>query len=341
MFFRFENINALYLLLLIPVLIVIFIIIQLVRKRSIKQFGHIEVLKELMPDASGSRPIIKFILLIFAFVALIFTIARPQFGSKLKEVKRKGVEIMIALDVSNSMLAEDIKPNRLERAKRAIANMVNKLDDDKIGLIVFAGDAYVQVPITTDYISTKMFLNSINPSIVPKQGTAIGEAINLAVRSFSTESELSKAIIIITDGENHESDAVEAAKIANEKGIIIHTLGMGLPQGAPVPIKGYNNYLKDRQGATVISKLNEQMLQQIAAAGNGAYIRANNSETGLNTLFKEINKLEEKEIETKVYSDYEDHFQLIAGLALFFIILEILILERKNKLLKNIKLFKI
>ncbi|MFC2138228.1 VWA domain-containing protein [Bacteroidota bacterium] len=341
MFFRFENIEALYLLLLIPVLIIVFIIIQLSRKRSINQFGQPELLKELMPDASLSRPILKFIVLLFALSALIFTIARPQFGSKLKEVKRRGVEIMIALDVSNSMLAEDIKPNRLERAKRAIANMVNKLDDDKIGLIVFAGDAYVQVPITTDYISTKMFLNSINPSLIPKQGTTIGAAIDLATRSFSTESELSKAIIIITDGENHESDAVEAARAASEKGIIVHTLGMGLPQGAPVPIQGYNNYLKDRQGNTVISKLNEQMLQQIAVAGNGAYIRANNTETGLNTLFNEINKMEEKEIETKVYSDYEDHYQLIAGIALFFILLEIFILERKNKFLKNIKLFKI
>ncbi|MBN2519269.1 MAG: VWA domain-containing protein [Bacteroidales bacterium] len=340
MFFRFEHNEFLYLLILLPLLIMVFIIVQYSRKKAIKRFGNPELLKELMPDASQFRLAFKFVLFLFAFIALVFTIAKPQFGSKLKEVKRKGVEIMIALDISNSMMAEDIKPNRLERAKRAIASMVNKLEDDKIGLIVFAGDAYIQVPITTDYISAKMFLSSINPSIIAKQGTAIGAAVDLATKSFSQESELNKALIIITDGENHDGDAIEAARLANEKGIVVHTLGMGLPQGAPIPV-GYNNYQKDREGNTIITKLNEQMLQQIATAGNGVYIRANNSQTGLNTLYNEINKMQKKEIETKVYSDYEDHFQLLAGIALFFIILELFILERKSKYLKNIKLFKI
>ena len=214
-----------------------------------------------------------------------------EFGSKLKTEKRKGVELMIALDVSNSMMAEDIQPNRLERAKRAISRLVDKLDDDKIGLIVFAGDAYTQLPITTDFASAKLFLNSVSTNIVPRQGTAIGAAINLAANSFSPQFEGNKAIIVITDGENHEDDAVGAATAAAQQGIIVHTIGMGLPQGAPIPVyeNGQKDFRKDKNGQVVVTKLDEQMLQEIAAAGNGVYVRANNAEVGLNTLFDEIN----------------------------------------------------
>ncbi|MFC2086868.1 VWA domain-containing protein [Bacteroidota bacterium] len=343
MFFRFANNEYLYFLFIIPVLIILYIISYRLKKKAIARFGNLSLLSELMPDASMARPTYKFIILLFALVALILTISRPQFGSKLKEVKRKGVEIIIALDISNSMLVEDIKPNRLERAKRAISNMVSNLQDDKIGLIVFAGDAYVQVPITTDYASAKLFLNTIDPSIIPKQGTAIGSAIKLAMRSFSSESELNQVLIIITDGENHEDDAIEMAKQANEKGIIVHTIGMGLPQGSPIPVpgSGQRTFQKDREGNTIVSKLNEGMLQQLAAVGNGAYIRASSSQTGLSAIYNEIDKLEKKDIESKVYSDYEDQFQYLAGIALFFILLDLIVLDRKNKWLKGIRLFEV
>jgi Ca-activated chloride channel family protein len=284
---------------------------------------------------------LKFAVLMLALAFIIAGIAGPQYGSKLKKVKREGIELIIALDVSNSMLAEDIQPNRLDRSKLAISRLVDKLKDDKIGLIVFAGDAYTQLPITSDYNSAKLFLNSVNTQIVPKQGTAIGAAIALAMRSFSPSSKANKAIIVITDGENHEDDAVSVAKSAVENGIVVHTIGMGLPQGSPIPVlrNGAKEYLKDNQGNVVITKLDETMLEQIATAGDGVYVRANNAQVGLNTLFDEINKLEKTEMESLVYSDYEDQFQYFFAIGLFLILLEFVILERKNKFLKNIKLF--
>ena len=273
--------------------------------------------------------------------SIIFAVAQPQFGSKLKTEKRKGVELEIALDVSNSMMAEDIQPNRLERSKRAISRLVDNLDNDKIGLIVFAGDAYTQLPITTDYASAKLFLNAVSTNIVPRQGTAIGAAINLAASSFSPQFKGNKAIIVITDGENHEDDAVGAATAAAQQGIVVHTVGMGLPQGAPIPVitNGQKDFRKDKNGQVVVTKLDEQMLQQIAAAGNGIYVRANNAQVGLNTLFNEINKMQGAEIESVVYAEYEDQYQWFIALALFFFLLDYLVLERKNKYLKNIKIF--
>jgi Ca-activated chloride channel family protein len=241
------------------------------------------------------------------------------------------------------MMAEDIQPNRLERSKMAISRLVDKLKDDKIGLIVFAGDAYTQLPITTDYNSAKLFLNSVNTQIVPKQGTAIGAAINLAMRSFTPDSKANKAIIVITDGENHEDDAVAAAKSAVENGMIVHTIGMGLPQGSPIPVlrNGAKEYLKDNAGNVVITKLDETKLEQIAASGDGVYVRANNAQVGLNTLFDEINKLDKTELESLVYSDYEDQFQYFFAIAIILILIEFFILERKNRYLKNIKLFSV
>ena len=276
-----------------------------------------------------------------ALAFIITGIARPQFGSKLKKVKREGVELIIALDVSNSMMAEDIQPNRLERAKRAISRLVDRLKDDKIGLIVFAGDAYTQLPITSDYNSAKLFLNAVNTQIVPKQGTAIGAAINLASRSFSPGGESSRAIIVITDGENHEDDAIAEAEAAVEKGIVVHTIGMGLPSGSPIPIlrNGQTDYLKDRDGNVVVTKLNEQMMEQIAAAGSGIYVRANNAQVGLNTLFSEINDMEKQEMESRSYSEYDDQFQYFFAVGLLLILMEFIILERKNRYLKNVKLF--
>ena len=328
--FRFENIEFLYLLVLIPVLLVVFIIARKIRERSLKRFGDPDILNQLMPFVSGTRPVVKFLFILSALVFIILGMARPQFGSKLEEIKRKGIEMVIALDVSNSMLAEDIQPNRLE-----------KLADDKIGLIVFAGDAYVQIPITNDYASAKMFLSSINTQIVPKQGTSIGSAIDLGMNSFSPDNKASKALIIITDGEDHEDDAVSMAKEAAEKGIIIHVIGVGTPDGTPIPAYsgGQRSFRKDREGNVVISKLNEKILREITDAGNGSYIRATNSRLGLNMLFDQISAMEKQEMDIRKYSEYDEKFQYMIGLALILIFLDFMLLERKNKYLKNIKLF--
>ena len=339
--FRFENIEFIYLLILIPVLIIVFIIGRKIRKRSLKRFGDPEILNQLMPFLSVNRPVVKFLFILFALVFIILGMARPQFGSKLEEIKRKGIEIVIALDVSNSMLAEDIQPNRLEKAKQAIARLVEKLADDKIGLIVFAGDAYVQIPITSDYTSAKMFLSSINTQIVPKQGTAIGSAIDLGINSFSPDNEASKALIIITDGEDHDNNAVSLAAEAAEKGIIIHAIGVGTQDGTPIPVYSGNqrSFRKDRQGNVVITKLNEKILREITNAGNGSYIRATNNRLGLNMLFDQISDIEKKELETRIYSEYDEKFQYMIGLALILILFDFILLERKNKYFKDIKLF--
>ncbi len=342
--FRFAHTDFLWGLLIIPLLVMIFWISRKLRKKALRRFGNPETLDQLMPDFSSSRPVVKFVLLIIAVIAMVFAVAGPQFGSRLQEIKRKGVEIVIALDVSNSMMAEDIKPNRLERAKQAISKLVDRLTNDKIGLIVFAGDAYTQVPITMDYVSTKMFLSTITCDIVPKQGTAIGSAIDLGMKSFSPDNESSKVLIIITDGENHEGDAIATAKEAQEKGITIHTIGLGLPDGAPIPVysgSGAMSYLKDQDGNTVISKLNETMLNQVSAAGGGMYIRSTNTRLGLNVLFDEIEKMEKQELEARVYSEYEERYQYLAGIAFLLMLIDLFILERKNRLLKNIRIFHI
>lgn len=339
--FRFANPEYLYALLLIPALIIFYLYSRKQRRRAMAKFGQREILSVLMPDASNARPTLKYFLLLLALTSIIIGIARPQFGSQLRNVKREGIEIIIALDVSNSMLAEDIEPNRLERSKRAISQMVDKLNDDKIGLIVFAGEAYTQLPITSDYVSAKLFLNSISPQIVPTQGTAIGAAIDLAAKSFTPQFVGNKVIIVITDGENHEDDALSAAANAAEQGIVVHTIGLGSPQGALIPdfSNGEKGYKKDSKGQTIVTKLDEQTLQKIAQAGKGMYIRANNSQMGLNALFNEVDKMEKTEMESQIYADYDEKFQYFIGLGLLLIILDFIILERKNKYLKNIKLF--
>jgi Ca-activated chloride channel family protein len=339
--FRFEHTEYFYILLVIPVIFAVFLFFSWRNRRNLDKWMDRNKLGILSPASSGFRHYLKFFIVVFGLAAIVFAIARPQFGSKLTDVKRQGVEIILALDVSNSMLAEDIQPNRLANAKRAISRLIDQLEDDKIGLIVFAGDAYVQLPITTDFGAAKLFLSSVNTEIVPRQGTSIGAAIDLAAKSFSP-AETSKAIIVITDGENHEEGAIEAARAASEKGISVHTIGMGLPQGAPIPIMtqyGQKDYRKDHEGNIVVSKLDENMLQEIALVGKGIYIRSNNSRTGLNTLFGEINKLEKQEIEAKVYSEYEEQFQYPIAIAILFLIIELFILGRKNKWLASIKFY--
>lgn len=339
--FRFAHPELLYLLIVIPLLIVFYVVMVGKKKKAIAEFGNPELLKPLMPLLSFKRGVWKFVMLLIALMFVIVGVAGPQFGSKLQQVKKKGVELIIALDVSNSMMAQDIKPNRLEKAKMAISRMVEKLRDDKIGLIVFAGDAYVQLPITTDYSSAKLFLSNITTDIVPVQGTAIGSAIDMAVRSFTPETETSKAIIVITDGENHQDDAVAAARAAHEKGIVVHTVGMGLEQGAPIPERGKpGQFMKDGQGNVVISKLDENTLQQIAKAGEGLYVRASNSDVGLTQLLDEVNQMEKTLMEERIYSDYAEKYQYFLLVGLFFIFVEFMILGRRNKHFMKINIFK-
>ncbi len=339
--FRFANIDFLWGLTIIPLLTLFFIWSRLSRRRALKRFGQKQTIQELMPFVSKNRPVFKFLLLMLALASFIIGAARPQFGSKLKKMQREGIELIIALDVSNSMMAEDIQPNRLERAKRAISRVVDRMRDDKIGLIVFAGEAYTQIPITTDYNSAKLFLESVNTQTVPRQGTAIGSAIDLAMRSFTPAGDANKAIIIITDGENHEDNPVMAAQEAVKNGIVVHTIGMGLPQGSPIPVTrdGQTDYFRDREGNVVITKLDEATLEEIAAAGNGIYVRANNAQVGLDALFDEINKMEKTELETVVYSEYDDQFQYLFAFGIFILIFEFMILDRKNRYLMKINLF--
>ena len=339
--FRFAHPEYFYLLLVIPVFSFLFIISRINRRRSLRLFGDHELVAQLMPSVSTARPIIKFIIWMLALTFITTALAQPQFGSKLLTSKRKGVELIIALDVSNSMMAEDIKPNRLERAKRAIAKLTERLRDDKLGLIVFAGQAYVQLPITTDYVSAKLFLDAINTSIVPVQGTAIGAAIDMSRKSFTPDFKGSKAIIVITDGENHEDDAVGSAKSAKKDNIVVHTVGMGLPQGVPIPVggEGSRDFLKDKSNNVVITKLDEKMLTEIANAGGGSYIRANNTEVGLNNLFNEIEKMEKTTMDSREYSEYDEQFPLFLSIAFALILLDFMVLDRKNKWLRNFRLF--
>ena len=332
---RYENIEYLNLLYGLIPLFLLMVYYSKWKRKAFKNFGEELVKKGLIPFYSKTRENLKFLFIFLCITSMIIGISNPQIGTKMEEVKREGVDSMIALDLSNSMLAEDIKPNRLERAKQAISRLIDKLEGDRIGLIVFAGDAYVQLPITTDYSAAKLFLSTVNTSIIPSQGTAIGKAIDLSMRSFDMENGQNKAIIIITDGENHEDDALEQAKLTNEKGVLVHTLGMGLSKGGPIPIynKYGNNtgYRKDKEGNTIISKLNEQMLQEIASTGGGAYVRANNTQAGLSILFSEINKMEKKEIGTMVFTDYKDRFQLFLFIALLLLFFDLILLSRKNK----------
>lgn len=341
--FRFANPEYLYLLLLLPLMILFFIINEVRKRKAIQRLGSPALVTRLMPEASRPRIIVKFVFSLLALTLALIMLARPQYGAKLEEVKRQGVEVIIALDVSNSMLAEDIQPNRLTRAKQAISRLVDNLEDDKIGLVVFAGDAYIQLPVTTDYVSAKMFLSTISPDIVAKQGTAIGAAIRLSAKSFTPGENKSKALIIITDGENHEDDPTAAAEEASKAGIVIHTIGIGSDKGVPIPVMtgGRRDYLKDRDGATVITRLDEDMLKKIAMASGGTYTRASNSNMGLDEIFREIKGMKKDEIETTMYTEYNDQFQIFSGLALFFLIIDFLIMERKNRMLRNLRLFKL
>ena len=337
--FRFGEPLYLYLFLILPFLIAFYLYSNYRRRKRIRRYGDPQLLAQLMPDVSKYRPDVKFWFVWAAIGLFAILLARPQFGSKLETVKRQGVEVMIALDISNSMLAQDVQPSRLAKAKRLVAQLVDKMENDKVGMIVFAGDAFTQLPITSDYISAKMFLESIDPSLISKQGTAIGAAINLATRSFTPQEGVGRAVIVITDGENHEGGAVEAATEAAKKGIQVNVLGVGLPDGAPIPMEGTNDYRKDREGNVIVTRLNEAMCQEIAKAGNGLYVRVDNTNNAQKAIGQEINKMAKADVETQVYTEFNEQFQAVAWFILILLLVEMLILERKNPLFRNIHLF--
>lgn len=344
--YKFENHIFFYAFGLLPLFIAVYIWYRYRTKKNLKKLGDLELINQLIPNVSNAKKTTKFILFLIGFSFLIFGLCNLQTGSKMQQVKREGADIMICLDVSNSMLAQDLSPNRLERAKMAIENMIDKLQGDRLGIIVFAGEAYVQLPITTDYSSAKLFLESINTKIVPIQGTNIADAINKAVESFGKDEGKNKAIVVITDGENNEEakeSAVSAAEDAANKNIVIHTIGVGSAQGVPIPnmVDGYAaGYKKDNAGNTVVTKLDAKLLQDIAEASKGVYVQASSADIGLDAILTKIGELDKKQMESKMYSDYEDQFQIFLMAALLLLVIESFISERVSKLWKKLNLFK-
>ncbi|MBR6601176.1 MAG: VWA domain-containing protein [Bacteroidaceae bacterium] len=337
--FKFAYPNALFLY--IPLLLIVGIYLYACYKRrsDIRKYGSPELLGAMMPEASRFRPQLKFWLTFTALCFMVLLLARPQFGTKVETVKRQGIETVIALDISNSMMAQDVAPNRLERSKNIISRLVDEFEDDKIGLIVFAGDAFIQLPITNDFISAKLFLESISPSLITRQGTNVKAAIDMATRSFTPREGVGKAIIIITDGENHEGGAIEAAKAAAEKGMMVYVMGVGSPEGAPIPGERSNDFRRDKEGNVIVTKLNEQMCQEIAAAGNGVYIRIDNTSNAQKILQKEVDKLAKADLDTAVYSEHDEQFQVMAWIAFVLLLLEMLLMVKKNPKLKDFNLF--
>lgn len=338
--FQFANIKLLWLLLLIPALTAAYILYTRKKRQQLAKFGDPSLVAEMMPNASHIRPTVKFALNLIVLALLIVALARPQYGAKEQTVKRQGIEVIFALDISNSMLAEDVAPNRLERAKQVLSKLIDQMQDDKVGMVVFAGDAFIQLPITCDYISAKMFLQNISPDLIKTQGTAIGSALQTSVRAFGGESDASRVIILITDGENHEDNAQNIAEQVKTQGIQIIVAGIGKPEGSPIPVPGTNNFRKDRNGNVVVSKLNEDMCREIAKAGGGIYVRCDNTNTAMRTIQKEIDTLAKSEIETKIYTDYNEQYQSFVLLALFLLLVDFFIFNRKNKRLSKINLFK-
>ena len=339
--FRFENPEYLYLFIGMPLLLALYIYLNIRKRNDVKRLGVISTIKQMMPELSLKRSYLKFWLIFGVICAGIFMVARPQFGTKVENVDKEGIELMIAIDVSNSMMAQDVSPDRLTRAKQILSRLIDIRKHDKVGLIVFAGEAYVQMPLTADTQSAKLFLNTIDTDIVPVQGTVIGEAINLGVNSFSSDKDVDKAMIIITDGEDHEGNAYEAAAKAAEQGIMINVIGIGSPEGAPIP-EGYSDsrYKTDNDGQVVVTKLNEQMAMEIAKSGKGLYAHADNSNSAIRALEDELNDLQTKKSTSLTYSEYDEKFTYFAWFMLIILIVEVLVYDKKNPIFKNVRLFK-
>ncbi len=336
--FRFAEPIYLYCLVIIPVMMLVFWLFRRGQRKRLARFGDSAIVSGLMKEASPRRVGYKFVLLLVSILFLSVALAQPQVGSKLKEVKREGVEIILAVDVSNSMMAEDFTPNRLERTKYAVGQLVEKLDKDRVGMVVFAGNAYVQLPVTSDYISAKSFIRSLSPSMVPQQGTSLSKAIEVASRSFSSQSERSRAIILVTDGESHQDDPLAAAQAAKDAGVVIYTVGIGTPDGAPISIDG--EMIKDENDQMVVSRLDQETLQQIAVLTGGAYVRASQQSVGLDKILSEINKMQTQEFSSMVFEEYADRFHYLAAIALLLLMVEFLMIDRKNRIFAKIKVFK-
>lgn len=335
--FRFANIDFLYLLLLVPVMVVLFEWALVRRRKSLERFATPTALGRLIPEGSVVRQRVKFWLLQTAYVLMVLAVARPQMGSKLREEEREGVEIMLAIDVSNSMLADDFSPSRLERTKYAVARVIEGLDEERVGVIIFAGDAYVQLPITSDYRTAKNFVERISPTQVTKQGTAIGTAIDLATSAFSSTSEGSRVVVLVTDGENHEDDALMAAERAARNGVTIYTIGIGTPEGAPISIDG--DYIRDEEGNIVVSKMDEATLRQIAERTRGAYVRATNANVGVEEIVGMINETEKAKLVVEIFDEYDEKFPIPLIAALVILMIEFVVLPRRNRLFAGFNLF--
>ena len=335
--FRFANPEMLYLLAAVPAIAVLCALLAIGRRRRLARFGNVETLRQLMPDLSRGRRRLKMVLFLTALSLMILAAARPQFGSKLREEKSKGVEMVLAIDVSNSMLAEDFEPNRLERTKYAVDKLFDGLKQERVGVVVFAGEAVVQLPVTADYRMAKAFAKRISTSLVSVQGTALGTALSTAVMSFGGNSENSRVIILITDGETHDNDALEVAEQAAKDGIRIFTIGIGTPEGAPIRING--DFIRDEKNEMVVSKLDENLLQQIASVTGGAYVRASKQSIGLDEIVSEINRMEQSELSTLKFEEYDEQFPPLLWAALVLLVIEFLILNRRNPMLARFDIF--
>jgi Ca-activated chloride channel homolog len=339
---RYENPEFFHLLWLIPVFLGIFLMARYLRQRSLRRFGHPELVHRLIPWLSWRRPWIRFTLLLLAFGFISMAAVNPRVGSRLEEARHEGTEIFVALDVSRSMLAEDVRPNRLERSRMAVSRLIDNLEGDRIGVVLFAGSAITQVPLTTDYEAARMMLRTVNTNSVPLQGTAIGSAIHRAMASFQDEDLSNRILIIVSDGENHQDDPLEVARLAAQKGLTIHTVGIGTREGAPIPIYRNNRlegFLRDPQGNTVVSRYDEETLRQIASVTGGIFQHGTGADLGLNRILEEIRQTERGEFERMVFSEYESRFHYFVALALIMLVLEVFIFERKNKWLEKINLF--
>lgn len=332
--FRFDNVMYLQLLWLIPILIAFYVMVFRWKKAALQRFGNLELIKKLTLSISRQRQVGKIALLLLAILFMILALAKPQIGTKLEEVKREGVDILIAIDVSLSMQAEDIKPNRLEKAKHMVSNLIDLLQGDRVGLIAFAGVPFVQCPLTLDYGAAKMFLEIMDTNLIPQPGTAIGAAIMKAMETFDQRERQHKVLILITDGEDHEGEPLKAAELAEKDGVVIHTVGIGSVQGVPIPLyneSGRNvGFKKDRDDQVVTSKLDEITLEKIALQTGGKYYRATGSESELRKLYDEISKMEKKELASLKFSQYEDRFQYLLIIALMLLVAEVFISERRK-----------
>lgn len=339
--FRFAHPEYLYLFIALPFVFAIYIYLNIKKRKDVSKMGTLELVKQMMPELSLKRSYLKFWFVFTALVLAVLLVAGPQFGTKVEKVETRGIELVIAIDVSNSMLARDIKPDRLNRAKQLLSRIIDERKEDKIGLIVFAGEAYVQMPLTSDTQSAKLFLNSIDPTLVPVQGTVISKAIELGINSFSSDTDVDKAMILITDSEDHEGDAVRMAKRASDAGIMVNVMGVGSVEGSPIPESEYSNtYKTDTEGNIVVTKLNESMAREIAQSGKGLFVQADNTNNAMNVLTAELDKLQKKHMGSLVYSEYNEKFPIIAWILLVVLIVEVCIFDKKNRLFRNVRIFK-